>query len=387
MMERTCDVLVVGAGVVGCAAAHALVLRGFKTVLIDAGTIGGGTSSATFGWINATSKTGDPEYFQLNARGLDRYLDMARDWGPETVGLHQSGMIEWAEAHDAAKIEALRAAARQLEAWGTPVEWLEHTQLKQLEPKVRFAEGAEGLLVEGDCWLDVARFLTFLVAAMRERGADVIEHCRAVELLASDSGDVIGVQTETDQYTCPTVVVATGAHTPDTLSELTGYDGFRSRFPLQRAPGLLVTTPPMQTELVNHILYTAHSSGLHVRGAGAGRLLVGADDADGLVSESEAEAVAVDAARTLLTRLQRLLPDFPGPDVLNRCRMNRGVRAVPVDGRSIAGPALAAEGLYVIVTHSGITLAPILAELIADCIESGGVPAQLIPFNWDRFDA
>lgn len=385
--EKSCDVLVIGAGIIGCTVAHALVLRGLEVGLIDAGPVGAGTSSASFSWINATSKFSDPEYFRLNVLGLRRYLDLGREWGEETIGLHQSGMIEWADADDVARVEALRAAAEQLNACNYPARWVDRNQLEQLEPNILFKDGAEGYFVENDCWLDAPLFLEFLVKQLKNAGTDVIEHCRAVELIASEEGRVLGVQTERDRFTCSSVVLATGANTPEALSQLTGYDGFRSRFPLRCAPGLLVTTPPSQKTFVGHVVYSSHASGLHFRNAGEGRLLVGADDTDGLVSENNTEDGIGDAARLLLNRVATLIPDFGGAALLEQCQLDVGVRAVPVDGRSIAGPALSAEGLYIVVTHSGITLAPVLAELVADCIETGKIPEQLNPFSLDRFDA
>ncbi len=385
--DKVCDVLVIGAGIIGCTIAHALTVRGFKVVMIDSGVIGGGTSSASFSWINATSKIHDPEYFHLNALGLRLYLDWARQWGAHRIGLHQAGMIEWADAQDSIKLKALKAMMQQLNAANYSTVWLERAELAQLEPKLLFEEGAEGLLVARDCWLDVPRFLAFLVTRLRQSGTRVIERCCALELIADDSGKVAGVQTDAERYTCSSVVVATGAHTADVLSRITGYDGFRSRFPIRQAPGLLVTTPPQPSGLVKHILYSAHSSGLHVRDAGQGRLLVGADDADGVVAENNAASVLADAAQMLLTRLSQLIPDFKGSVSVNACRIDVGTRAVPTDGRSIAGPALAAEGLYLAVTHSGITLALVLAELVADCIDSGSVPDQLLPYSLDRFDS
>jgi glycine/D-amino acid oxidase-like deaminating enzyme len=43
-------------------------------------------------------------------------------------------------------------------------------------------------------------------------------------------------------------------------------------------------------------------------------------------------------------------------------------------------------GCYVIATHSGITLAPLLGELIAEEIVSGEMSDLLAPFRPDRFE-
>lgn len=66
--------------------------------------------------------------------------------------------------------------------------------------------------------------------------------------------------------------------------------------------------------------------------------------------------------RELLARARRLLPDL-GEARLETARI--GLRSVAVDGLPVAGVAPAVENLYLLVSHSGATLAPILGELAA----------------------
>ncbi len=61
-----------------------------------------------------------------------------------------------------------------------------------------------------------------------------------------------------------------------------------------------------------------------------------------------------------------------------------GIRPIPADGFSAVGRVASVDGLYVIVTHSGVTLAPILAELAASEVH-GAVERLLEPFRPDRF--
>ena len=58
---------------------------------------------------------------------------------------------------------------------------------------------------------------------------------------------------------------------------------------------------------------------------------------------------------------------------------------MPRDGRSIAGPVPGTEGLYVLATHSGVTLAPVLGALLAEEIAVGAPPPMLAGFRPDRF--
>jgi glycine/D-amino acid oxidase-like deaminating enzyme len=382
------DAVVIGGGALGCAAAHALGARGLRVALVERAEIGQGTSNNSFAWLNATSKSTDEAYHRLNAKGVQRYRELASAFGEQRVGLHATGMLEWSSPADEVRLRELRARVGQLDAWGYAVGRVTREDLVAMEPGVRFEEGAEGLHAMDDAWLDVPAFLRFLVAELRAGGATILEHCEAVELIADGEGKVQGLETGAGRLDSGQVVVATGAETPDVLSALTGYEAFAARFPMRRAPGLLVTTPPCEPRpLVNRILYTSHPSHLHVRETPDGGLLLGADDTDGQVTEDGSEEGIRKAARALLERTQRIIPSFAGAALLDRCRFGIGVRAMPADGKSIAGPIPAAEGLHIALTHSGITLAPALGELIADCIETGTLAPQLEPFGLERFQA
>ena len=341
----------------------------------------------SFSWINATSKTNDEAYFQLNAAGVKMYRALAQQWGAGKVGVHETGMVEWANAADEIQLQTMRSAAKKLVAWGYATHSLDRKELERLEPNISFNQGAEGYLFPQDSWLDVPRYLQFLTEHAQDAGARIEEHCRVLELLADDEGRVLGVLTEGGRIHCDSVVVATGADTPEVLSLLTGYEGFATRFPAQVAPGFLLTAPAVESTCIQHVVYPPDSGGLHMRPAGDGKLLLGADDTDGMIVNVQSKEILAKATNILLQRAQRFIPKFEGVALAERCRSKIGIRVVPVDNRSIAGPMLSAQGLYINLTHSGITLAPVLAKLIADSIELSDIPDQLRPFNIDRFSS
>ena len=62
-----------------------------------------------------------------------------------------------------------------------------------------------------------------------------------------------------------------------------------------------------------------------------------------------------------------------------------GVRALPADGKPAIGPIGGLAGYYVAVTHSGVTLAPFLGQLITEEILSGKERNELAAFRPDRF--
>ncbi|MGI9388306.1 MAG: NAD(P)/FAD-dependent oxidoreductase, partial [Methyloligellaceae bacterium] len=228
----------------------------------------------------------------------------------------------------------------------------------------------------------------FLIQQIRENGGVIVEDCGNSELLMDDNGEVItGVQFGQSSFAANLVIVATGPDTPKALSMLTGHD-FEARFPMTRSPGLLVHTPSCSPRrLANHILQSPDKALFHVRPNSQGGLLLGADDTDGMVTEESNDEEVRRAAAVLLERTREVIPVFPGAEILDKCTLKVGMRALPQDGNSVIGPILGVEGLILAMTHSGITLAPGLAKIVAEFVENGKWPSVLLPFSFDRFQA
>jgi glycine/D-amino acid oxidase-like deaminating enzyme len=180
------------------------------------------------------------------------------------------------------------------------------------------------------------------------------------------------------------ILLAAGPDTPEVLGKLTGYDGFATRFPVNKVPGFLVSTPEVEEGLVRHLVYTDSGGEFHVFPEQGGGLRLASDDTDGQMLEDGSPGHLRFLARGLLQRMQDTLPGFVGPDCLDDCALSVGVRAYPEDGKSIAGALPGAEGVFVIATHSGITVAPALGSLMAELIAEGSVPTILAPFGLER---
>jgi glycine/D-amino acid oxidase-like deaminating enzyme len=62
-----------------------------------------------------------------------------------------------------------------------------------------------------------------------------------------------------------------------------------------------------------------------------------------------------------------------------------GLRPVPADGHSCVGALPEIPGYYEAVTHSGVTLGPLVGRLLAREILTGEVDPLIAPFRPDRF--
>jgi len=383
---RSYDVVVIGGGIVGCTSAFFLARRGMKVALLEDARIGEGTTGNSFAWINATSKTADEPYHRLNALGAHGYRELAAEFGEASLGMNPCGMLKLVRRGDDAAFATVREQASRLEAYGYPCSWVGGDALAAMEPHLALADDCEALYAMADACLDAPQFARFIAGQARALGCDVLEGCRAEALEMTDDGVITGVRMERGLLATPRVLVAAGPATPEVLAALTGYDAFSTRFPMRRVPGLLVDSPSTAPRrLVRRILYVAGGEELHVLPLPDGGLKVGADDTDAMVADEPAPGRVRDAAALLLERTQRLIPAFPGTRCLDECRFHIGVRPYPQDGRTLAGELPGADGLYVIATHSGVTLSPALGRLMAERIAEGSTPQALAPFGLERF--
>jgi len=83
----------------------------------------------------------------------------------------------------------------------------------------------------------------------------------------------------------------------------------------------------------------------------------------------------------ILDRAVRALPRLAGT-TLEAARI--GVRPIPADGYPLVGAAPRPGGVYVVCTHSGVTLGPLLGRLVAEEVTGGVKDPRLRPFRTER---
>jgi glycine/D-amino acid oxidase-like deaminating enzyme len=112
--------------------------------------------------------------------------------------------------------------------------------------------------------------------------------------------------------------------------------------------------------------------------------MLGADDLDGPVVEAASATGREEIAARLLERAGGV---FPAARDVKLVEHRVGVRPMPADRHTIAGRIPGLENVWMIATHSGVTLGPLLGRLIADEIVRGTPSTMLAPFRPDRFAA
>lgn len=349
-------IVVVGAGIVGASIAWHLAEAG-AAVTVVAGVAGGVATPSSFAWINAS--WGNPEpYFHLRQRSIREWTRLAV--AVPGIQLNRTGGLCW--DLPAAELDAFE---RLHSAWGYDVRRVDRAEVSHIEPNMlELPETALFLAEEGSVEPVVAT-LALLDGAER-RGARILAGLPVGRLVRS--GDrVTGVQAADDVIEADEIVVAAGVAT----SVLVATAGIE--LALDTPPGLIVHSRPHE-RLLNGVVL---ARGLHMRQTLGGRIIAGADFGGGDPGDD-----ADGNARRLFSALKTMLR---GGDGLELEFHTVGRRPTPGDGFPIVSRAEGVKGLYLAVTHSGVTLAPAVGLFAAEELLSGKRHALLAPYALSRF--
>ncbi|MCT2594603.1 FAD-binding oxidoreductase [Streptomyces sp. N2-109] len=362
-------VIVLGAGVLGASVAYHLAVAGAGVTVIEAGGPAAGTSSATFS-IDVTHLKTPHSYYELNRRSANEHIALGEELGGPTWR-HPMPLVQW--GHTELEQRAIRERAVRLQSWGHPCRFADPTDLAELAPTADpGACAAEELVVhDRSAWYDAPQFVRRLLDHAALLGADIRYGLKATGLIRS--GDrVVGVETGARRWEADWVVNCAGADA-DRIARLAG-----TSLPLTEIPGLVGESTPVPEPGLHAILATP---GVDLRPAPGSRICSISWPVDAMLPSGAEPGGDLGLEGELHRRGQEILP------ALRTARLagaRLGVRPVPVDGLPLVGTSPETAGLYTVVTHSGVNLAPVLGRLAAEEITSGRQNPALAPYRPTR---
>ena len=365
-------VTVVGAGIVGSAIAHSLAKRGAAVTIIDKGRPGGGATSHSFAWINATAKH-PVSYHNFNRRSLGMWDRFARNLDAD-VGLRWGGQMEWASTEEGAA--ELRSRAEQLHAWGYPCQILTGAQMSNIEPSLTPKQVTTAIYSELDGMVEPTLASEALVRVAATYGAVVKLETEVTDLsIDSNSSSVFAGSEQIDAD----VVVLSGGVDNTLLGEMAGIT-----IPQQESPGVVIRTNPITNRLLTNVsvVYApsleAGRPEIHMRQCLDGSAMIGEGSQESLARDDTQEH-----ANELLSRATEYLPGLKGASAVP---VPVGYRPMPLDGFPVIGFSSKAPNVYLAMTHSGVTLAPLISQLATMEIMDGAKVELLNDYRPSRFD-
>ena len=288
--------------------------------------------------------------------------------------MHLDGNVEWAVGEDA--ISALAAKVERLRGWGYAAEYLTPAELRAIEPDIIVPEGVERTVfypTEG--YVDVPALVGALATRAEAAGATIRTGCRVCRDYAQAGGRVTGIVSTTGERIAADAVISCTGRWSAAIAALADV-----HLPMANTAGLLVVTGAAPVSL--RAVVTA--PGINVRPDGAGRLRLQATEFDTTVTPDTPTVPIPPAAHTVLERAAAILPRLADVSLIAALV---GVRPIPGDGYPTVGPVPGVEGFYLVATHSGVTMGPLLGRLVAREVLTGDADARLASFRTARLAA
>ncbi|WP_420037239.1 NAD(P)/FAD-dependent oxidoreductase [Streptomyces sp. cg28] len=359
-------VVVVGAGVLGACVTYHLARAGAHVVLVEeAPGPAGGTSGATFA-ADVTHLKTPYAYYRLNRQGSEGHLRLAEEIGGPGWR-HPLPLVQWSD--DEGGQRALRERTARAREWGHDCRLAPASMLRDLAPAVDPAAcPADEIVVHsGGAWFDAPRFVRALLDAAARRGTVETHYGAPVTGLLRDGEQVTGVRAGARTWHADTVVNSAGPGA-GRVAALAG-----ARLPLRQVPGLIATSGPLSGQPLTAILSVP---GLDLRPTADGGVLALSWEVDARLRGS-----ADGLPQELHRRARDIVPGVAGARIADA---RIGIRPVPLDGLPFVGEVPGAPGLYHLVSHSGVTLAPVLGRLAAREITGTGPVSELADYRPDR---
>jgi glycine oxidase len=369
-MSRPSDIIVIGAGIVGCAVAHELARRGASVEIVDERPVGMGATQASAGVLAPFIEAHEGSaLLELSVRSLDLYDDFIARVSAESgcaVAYRRTGTLDVATSES--EMEALQETAAVLARRDVPALLLDAAGVRAEEPQI--AEGAiGGLLVEAHGYVAASDLTRALVAAARRHGAQLIEQSRVRRILGSP-GDMI-VETDRGSLSANAVVLAAGSWSGEISIE-----------------GVVTPVPvrPVRGQLLS-LAWT----GMPLRRATWSRrcYLVPWDDGTLLVGATVEEAgfderATVAGVRDLLDAACEIAPRTWSAG-FRAARV--GLRPGTPDNLPVIGASSVLPNLMYATGHyrNGVLLAPLTARLVADAMLENRIDPLLATVSPSRF--
>jgi glycine/D-amino acid oxidase-like deaminating enzyme len=343
---NTFDVMILGAGIVGCASARECAQAGLRVAIVEPSIVGGGATAAGMGHLVVMDDS--PAQLALTSYSRSVWKELVPQLPPSTE--YEAAGTVWVAA-DAEEMDEVHAKKKIYANAGVDSIILDAHGLALAEPNLRPGL-AGGLLVPDDAVIYPPTAASFFLDEAIRAGAVLLQGYAAVSM---GNGSVL--LSNGDQYSVSKIVLATGADT-----------ALLPSLRIQKRKGHLLITDRypgfVRHQLVElGYLKSAHklmedSVAFNIQPRQTGQLLIGSSRQFG----SEDSAIEDNILRRMLDRACEYMPALAK---VSGIRAWTGFRAATADKLPLIGPtedpsvflAVGFEGL-------GITNAPGAARLL-----------------------
>jgi glycine/D-amino acid oxidase-like deaminating enzyme len=378
-VSQTADAIVVGAGIVGAFCADALTAAGLRVVVVDRGTVAGGTSGSGEGNILVSDKELGPE-LDLALLSNELWRGLPEDLRHEIELEYKGGLVV---AATEAGMTAVEELAKRQRAAGVTATDTDVDQAHEIEPYLTH-DMVGAMHYPQDMQVQPMLATAAILRRARAGGANVLTHTRVTAVQRGANGQITGVQTPKGAISAPVVINAAGPWSGE-LAALAG-----SSLPVMPRRGFILVTEPLPIVVRSKVYdadYVANvasgdaalQTSTVVEGTASGTILIGATrERVGFDTTVRLEPLKILAQQAI-----RLFPVLAG---VRAMRAYCGFRPYCPDHLPVISEDTNVPGLFHAAGHegAGIGLAPGTGALISALATGSAPPLDPTPFQMDR---
>jgi sarcosine oxidase subunit beta len=370
-MKITADAVVIGAGIMGCAIAHALAERGMTNVIVlERDQIGRGATADAAGGIRQQFST------ETNVRLATysvRVWEQFEERFDQDINLHQQGYLFLLTNPDEEPV--FRANLELQQRLGVPSRWVTPDEICELNPHVVLEDVYGGTFCPEDGWVDTYSATVGYARAARRLGVEFYEETPATGIRV-EGGRVTGVDTADGNFATPLAVICAGPQTR-LVGRMAG-----AEIPVDPYRRMSFITEPFPAMLSSLPMTIDYASGLYFHPESGGFLF-------GMADRDEPSSVnkAVDDAWMVRT-VEALIERAPAFEDANVMRGWAGFYEITPDDNPVLGFVGEPEGLAVAAGFSGhgFMQGPAIGACMAELILDGAATTvDISPFRPSRF--
>lgn len=389
-MKKRADVVVIGAGVIGCAVAYYLAKKGCQVIVIEKRErICSGASGANSGGIPLSTLSPESPVLEMRKESFNLYETLSEEIGCD-IEYQKVGIIIC--AIDEGQYPALRKHAEGLCRKGINVKLIDGDEIRKQEPALGI-EIVAGVEDEETAILNPFKATHGFARAARRLGAEflVATETQAIE---TEKDKVTAVVTDKGRIKTNFVVNAAGVWSPE-IGKMVGLS-----IPIDPIKGQAIVTEPValnrkwryiiDADVLSHgAVPTVDSEDLNRRlgifsgfiQEKTGNWLVGSSH-----ETSFSKEVTMQTVRCIARRAIEFMPTLKG---VNCIRTWAGLRPhCYIDNLPILGEVDSPLGFIIASGHlgTGVLLAPITGKLISELIVENKTSLPIDAFAFSRFN-
>ena len=376
-MGQTYDVIIIGAGIMGCSTAFELSKRGFNVAVLEKSTIGTGSTGKSSAIIRQHYSN------EVTARMALYSLGVFQNFSEAVAGecdFTQTGFLVLTSESDAVGLQENVALHREL---GIETELLNRDEIRERWPFIALGETNLAAYEPQSGYADPNLTLNGYVRAARNHGARLFQETPATGIRLA-AGKVVGVDTPSEHFDAP-VVLNCGGPWGARIGRLAGVElpisSCRVQAAFFRRPAAYTAPHPVVADFVHAVYWRPETGDLTLVG------LIDPEEENYIVDpDTYNEKVDFDFVADAGERLVRR---FPGLEDSESTGGFAALYAITPDWHPIIDEMIPGSGLYVCSGFSGhgFKLGPAVGLITADMVsgeETPGMNPDL--FRISRYD-